>query len=101
MEARRKLVAIEEEEAGIHAANAQALQEECQVELNQALPALYGTMAIKIFSKILICVQNLSCHFGHNILKSHLYGRNIFLICNANLVHSMRTNQMASYSLFS
>ncbi|XP_064087240.1 dynein axonemal heavy chain 3-like [Macrobrachium nipponense] len=41
VEARRKLVQVEEEEAGVHAANARALKEECQAELNQALPALY------------------------------------------------------------
>ncbi|XP_068243599.1 uncharacterized protein [Palaemon carinicauda] len=41
VEDRRKLVQVEEEEAGVHAANAQALKEECQAELNQALPALY------------------------------------------------------------
>ncbi|KAK7080901.1 Dynein heavy chain 12, axonemal [Halocaridina rubra] len=41
VEERRKLVSVEEEEAGVHAVNAKALQEECQAELNQALPALY------------------------------------------------------------
>nr|XP_045615668.1 dynein axonemal heavy chain 7-like isoform X1 [Procambarus clarkii] len=40
VEARRKLVAIEESEAGVHAAHARTLQEECQAELNRALPAL-------------------------------------------------------------
>lgn len=42
VEARRKLVAVEEEEAGVHTARARQLQEECQAELNQALPALHG-----------------------------------------------------------
>lgn len=42
VEARRKLVAVEEEEAGVHTARARTLQEECQAELNQALPALHG-----------------------------------------------------------
>ncbi|ROT81734.1 putative dynein heavy chain 12, axonemal isoform X5 [Penaeus vannamei] len=41
VEERRKLVSAEEEEAGVHAANARALQEECQAELNQAMPALH------------------------------------------------------------
>lgn len=35
-------MSAEEEEAGVHAANARALQEECQAELNQAMPALHG-----------------------------------------------------------
>ena len=42
VEARRGVVAIQEEEAGEHVARAQVLREECQVELNKALPALYG-----------------------------------------------------------
>lgn len=42
VEARRRLVATEEAEAGVHAAHARSLQEECQAELNQALPALHG-----------------------------------------------------------
>ena len=42
MEAQRKLVAVEEAEAEIHTARARVLQEECQVELNRALPALHG-----------------------------------------------------------
>ncbi|XP_050730386.1 dynein axonemal heavy chain 7-like [Eriocheir sinensis] len=45
VEARRKLVAIEEEEAGVHTARARQLQEECQAELNQALPALHEAVA--------------------------------------------------------
>lgn len=35
-------MSAEEEEAGVHAAKARALQEECQAELNQAMPALHG-----------------------------------------------------------
>lgn len=41
-------MSAEEEEAGVHAANARALQEECQVELNQAMPALHGESLVML-----------------------------------------------------
>ncbi|CAL4124987.1 unnamed protein product, partial [Meganyctiphanes norvegica] len=44
VEARRLMVATEEEEAGVHAAHAHKLQEECQIELNKALPALHDAV---------------------------------------------------------
>ena len=52
VEAKRKLVAEEEEIVGVHTAEARILQEECQAELNQALPSLHGMAIIFIKSKI-------------------------------------------------
>lgn len=48
VENKKKLVAEEEEVALVHAASAKSLQEECQSELNQALPSLHGTESLKI-----------------------------------------------------
>ena len=74
MEAQRKLVSVEEAEAEIHTARARALQEECQVELNRALPALHGDCLLVP----LVFVQKLSYSKTTRMISQVLFS--VFLV---------------------
>ena len=60
VEATSKIVKADEAVANVQAAEAQALKDECEAELAEAIPALEAALAALDTLKVL----NLLCHYG-------------------------------------